>query len=141
MSTFDTALAHVLKWEGGYSSDPNDPGGETNFGISKRAHPNEDIKNLTVERAGQIYRLEYWNRIGADNLPAALALMAFDGAVNQGVTRMNGWLAQTHSVDELAALRAMRYATVGNFDRYGHGWMRRLMDTHRASIALEISHV
>lgn len=137
MSAFDAALAHVLKHEGGYVNDSHDPGGETNFGISKRFHPNEDIKNMTRERAGQIYKAEYWNQIGADHLHAPLALMAFDGAVNQGVSRMNGWLAQTDSVDELAALRGMRYASRPTFDRYGHGWMRRLMDTHRAAIALE----
>ena len=35
---FDAAVSYVLKWEGGYSNDPDDPGGETNFGISKRAY-------------------------------------------------------------------------------------------------------
>ena len=57
--TFETAIAFVLNEEGGYSNDPRDPGGETNFGISKRAHPQVDIKNLTLEEAESIYRYEH----------------------------------------------------------------------------------
>ncbi|MBI5843910.1 MAG: hypothetical protein HZB23_04475 [Deltaproteobacteria bacterium] len=45
--------------EGGYVNDPADPGGETRFGISRRAYPNEDIKALTRERAAEIYYRDY----------------------------------------------------------------------------------
>jgi lysozyme family protein len=51
---FDKALSFVLSWEGGYSNDPDDPGGETNFGISKRSYPNENIKDMTKERASEL---------------------------------------------------------------------------------------
>ena len=43
MSTFEQCIDHVLKHEGGYVDDPKDLGGETNFGISKRAYPELDI--------------------------------------------------------------------------------------------------
>ena len=32
----------MLSYEDGYANDPNDPGGETNWGISKRAYPDVD---------------------------------------------------------------------------------------------------
>lgn len=57
---FEDAIEYVLKWEGGYSNNLSDPGGETNFGICKRDHPSIDIKNLTREQAIEIYRKEYW---------------------------------------------------------------------------------
>ena len=46
-TTFDEIISVVLHHEGGYVNDPKDPGGETNYGISKRAYPDVDIKNLT----------------------------------------------------------------------------------------------
>lgn len=70
--------------EGEYSLDPDDPGGETKFGISKRAYPALDIKNLTREQAAEIYRRDYWEPCQCDELPFPLALAVFDGAVNQG---------------------------------------------------------
>jgi lysozyme family protein len=50
-------IDRVIAREGGskVSRDPNDPGGVTKFGISKRAYPDEDIENLTEERARQLY--------------------------------------------------------------------------------------
>ncbi|KKK60142.1 hypothetical protein LCGC14_3027340, partial [marine sediment metagenome] len=51
MASFEKAIPIVLKHEGGYVHDKLDPGGETNFGISKRAYPMVDIKNLTQEQA------------------------------------------------------------------------------------------
>jgi lysozyme family protein len=60
MSDFEQAVEFVLGHEGGYSNDPNDPGGETNFGISKRAYPNVDIKNLTRDGAKEIYLHDFW---------------------------------------------------------------------------------
>ncbi len=44
---FDEIIEVVLHHEGGYVNDPDDPGGETNFGIAKRSHPDVDIANLT----------------------------------------------------------------------------------------------
>ena len=43
---FDEIIEVVLHHEGGYVNDPKDPGGETNFGVAKRSHPDVDIKNL-----------------------------------------------------------------------------------------------
>lgn len=85
MANFDMAIGKVLEHEGGYVNDPADPGGETNFGISKRNFPNLDIKNLTVDQAKEIYRTNYWNKVWGDQInDDELALNVFDFAVNAG---------------------------------------------------------
>ena len=81
---FEKSLRFVLADEGGYVNDSADKGGETNMGISKRAYPNEDIKNMTIERAGEIYREDYWDKIKGDSLPAGVDYVTFDSAVNHG---------------------------------------------------------
>jgi lysozyme family protein len=58
---FAIAVKKTLAHEGGLSYNPSDPGGVTNFGISQAAHPEVDVRSLTVEQAVEIYRREYWN--------------------------------------------------------------------------------
>lgn len=61
MSSFKKAVEEVLLFEGGYSDDPVDPGGRTNYGISSKAHPEiKDVHDLTLEDAIQIYYKDYW---------------------------------------------------------------------------------
>lgn len=132
--TFDTALKFSLLWEGNdkYTNDPDDPGGETRFGISKRAHPNEDIKNLTYERAAQIYRAGYW----FDGLSEPLATVAFDTAVNVGRGRVERWLEATDALDPVTAAkslcerRAQHYREIMRKNpkllKYRRGWFNRL---------------
>lgn len=86
MANFEKALSYVLQSEGGYVNDPDDAGGETNFGISKRSYPKEDIKNMTIDRAKEIYRKDFWEKIKGDHLQNdELAVNVFDFAVNSGV--------------------------------------------------------
>ena len=77
LTNFQTAIKFVLEKEGGYVFDKTDPGGETNYGISKRAHPNENIKNLTLARAIEIYKEHYWDFYKLDDfvLPLCICLM------------------------------------------------------------------
>lgn len=84
---FSNYIEHILNAEGGYVNDPLDNGGETNFGISKRAYPNLDIKNLTIEQAKDIYHRDYWLKAKCDRLPNELQAIHFDSAVNHGVSR------------------------------------------------------
>lgn len=83
-SAFERAVQFTLQHEGGYVNDPNDPGGETKYGISKRAHPQLDISTLTYENATEIYRLDYWNHVKGDRLPPLIAMVVFDWAVQFG---------------------------------------------------------
>jgi lysozyme family protein len=81
---FEQSLNFVLASEGGYSDDSADKGGETNFGISKKSHPDEDIANMTLERAAEIYQKDYWMPIRGDDLPSGVDYVTFDSAVNHG---------------------------------------------------------
>lgn len=81
---FEDAFRRVIGHEGGYSNDPRDAGGETMYGISKRAYPDEDIKGMTLDRAKAIYRRDYWGPTGCDLLPGPLNFAVFDLAVNAG---------------------------------------------------------
>lgn len=82
---FEAAVERVLAHEGGYSNNPADPGGETQWGISKRAYPGSNIRTLTREQAKEFYRRDYWDKVGCDKLPGAIAFQVFDFAVNSGV--------------------------------------------------------
>ena len=87
MSKFDEIIEVVLEHEGGYVNDPKDPGGETNFGIAKRSHPDVDIKNLTKEGAKEIYKEVYWDKNKVESLPEELWHIYFDMCVNQCKSR------------------------------------------------------
>src|SRR5689334_13497959 len=86
MAEFESAIAHVLKNEGGYVNDSKDAGGETNFGISKRAFPDVDIRALTPREAEKIYRRKYWDAYPQLERLAdqAVATKVFDLMVNMG---------------------------------------------------------
>lgn len=83
-SSWDQSIAFVLDQEGGYDNNPNDAGGETNFGICKRDFPDLDIRNLTQAAAEQIYQTEYWQGCQCDSFPWPLDICVFDTAVNEG---------------------------------------------------------
>jgi lysozyme family protein len=80
---FDAAFDRLMGHEGSYVNDPRDPGGGTNWGISKRSYPNVDIKALTREGAAAIYLRDFWQPLG--NVPDAVKFQAFDFAVNSGI--------------------------------------------------------
>lgn len=148
---FNKAVEFIFHHEGGYVNDPIDPGGETNFGISKRAFPEVDIKNLTKGMAKHLYELHYWLPLKCDGLPSVLRLAAFDCAVNQGVSFAikemqkiakveidgivgNETLNAINNLDHLWMLerfmqaRLNRYLANKNFHRYGKGWLGRLIN-------------
>jgi len=81
---FDEIIEVVLHHEGGYVNDPDDPGGETNFGVAKRSHPDVDIANLTKDGAKEIYKEHYWNKNKVESLSEELRHIYFDMCVNQG---------------------------------------------------------
>jgi lysozyme family protein len=86
MSNFDIVFDRLMGNEGGYVNDPADPGGETNWGISKRSYPNVDIKNLTREQAKAIYLRDFWQPLDGDQLYDGVAFQLFDFAVNSGIS-------------------------------------------------------
>jgi lysozyme family protein len=87
MSQRDDAIEWVLGEEGGYSNNPDDPGGETQWGISKRAHPDLNILTLAREEAKEIYATDYWDACQCGKLPWKWAMILFDFAVRIGPVR------------------------------------------------------
>ncbi len=95
---FDKAFSFTIGKEGGYVNDPFDPGGETKFGISKKSYPKEDIKNIAIERAKEIYYKDFWVLSNCDKLVSMgyplTAIALFDGSVNCGVSTSKKFIQQ-----------------------------------------------
>lgn len=127
--SFETTMEFILKWEGGYTSDSTDPGGETNFGINKRDHPNVDIPNLTKEEALEIYRKEYWEPAGCDGMTDIEAFVTMDCAVNQGVWRSKEFWKSASDWKEFILLRMLHYVSLRKkYPQFFGGWISRISD-------------
>jgi lysozyme family protein len=176
---FEQAFACVIGSEGGFSSVASDPGNwtggacgkgtlrGTNWGISAAAYPSLDIQALTQSDAQAIYRRDYWDRFGGDQLPAPLALLVFDASVNNGVSRAARWLQQaigttvdgsigaetlaalTQSVardggaaicTEFQALRLIFMAGLPTWSTFSGGWARRLCRLPYQSMQMTAIH-
>ena len=83
---FFKIVNHTLEEEGGYVNDPTDKGGETNYGISKRAYPDLNIFELTEDDAIDIYWEDYWLRGKCDKVPVKLQAIYFDMCVYFGIS-------------------------------------------------------
>ena len=85
LESFKECIKMVLELEGGYFNHPNDAGGETKYGITKRDYPELDIPRLTKQQATVIYLLHYWDPMGVEKLMPPLHLVVFDAGVNCGI--------------------------------------------------------
>lgn len=135
---FDRCVAFVLKQEGGYVNDIRDGGGETNYGISKRAYPSLDIKNLTRDEAIEIYRSDYWQRAGCDALEWPMCLVVFDTAVNMGVGRAQEFNVRAINWSDYLFMRIQYYIDL-NQSAFLRGWITRVIDLWREAKAEPVS--
>ena len=166
MISFLAAFALLIGHEGGLSLVPSDPGNwtggavgkgklvGTKFGISAAAFPTLDIPNLSLVAAQAIYRAQYWMPLLLDSVAPQLALLVFDSAVNNGVSRaarllqaavhakpdgivgtatiaaINRSCADQAALDaacaEFQAQRVMFMAGLSTWSDFGLGWSRRL---------------
>lgn len=148
---FDEAFERLIGHEGGYVNHRDDPGGETKFGIAKRSYPGEDIPNMTIERAKQIYARDFWGPAGCDAMPDSAKLQVFDTAVNSGVKTAirlaqkaldvpaDGVLGP-QTLQVLQSMPAPRFiarfngqrlaymASLANWPSFGRGWAIRIAD-------------
>jgi lysozyme family protein len=138
---FQACLAFTLKYEGGRSNNPRDPGGRTMEGVTqatynayrdKKALGRRDVFTIEPAECDEIYRNEYWDLVNGDVLRAGEDLCVFDFALNSGVARAAGVLAIwrkspvndaiggicTHRLSFLHALRT--------WSAFGAGWGRRV---------------
>jgi lysozyme family protein len=163
MTLFDQVFTIVIGHEGGFTAAPSDPGNwtggkcglgicrGTNWGISAASYPDLDIQHLSQADAAAIYQRDYWTPVAGDQLPPPLALLVFDAAVNNGVSRAVRWLQAILGVMQdgaigpvtLAALasrdgdgatlcaeylaqRLIFMAALPTWKTFGEGWARRL---------------
>lgn len=151
MERADKFIPKILFAEGGskYTNDPNDSGGETKYGISKKAFPNLDIKNLTEEQAIIIYKKMYFDPCKIDLIKdELLALHVFDFSVTSGTHRAieilqsvigvladgifgNQTLSKVNSGNYVEAYKNARinYYTniaIGKNAKFKKGWINRI---------------
>jgi lysozyme family protein len=152
MSNFDKAFTDLIGNEGGYSNNPNDPGGETNWGITiavARANGYTGaMQDMTMSYAKTIYAQAYWLS-AFDTLAYPVAFQLFDASVNSGLSQAVRWLQRALGVADdgifgsitLAAAQAMdplKLVLLFNASRlnfmtqlstwpmFGKGWARRI---------------
>lgn len=156
--SFDEIFDRLIGHEGGYVNNVNDPGGETNWGISKRAYPDLDILRLTRQQAKEIYLRDYWKRAAMDRYPSAIAYQVFDIAVNSGIgTAVRllqravgvaddgqigpvtlsaiGSMSQTDVIVRLIAERLDFWRKLSTWPTFGKGWAGRAAETLRHAAA------
>ena len=162
--SFSSVIEMVLHHEGGYVNHPSDPGGETKYGISKRAYPDVNIAELTEEDAASIYKRDYWDRIKGDDLPFGVACAVMDYAVNSGISRAskalqsvcgisNGdgiigpatlasvWTTVKNDgersvIDNVSTQRREFIRALSIYETFGKGWERRITETHEKAVGL-----
>jgi lysozyme family protein len=150
---FADAVRWVIKAEGG-SKLVEDTGGLTKWGISSKAHPGVNIRDLTERQAIDLYFEKYWEPIKGNALPEALAFVVFDAAVNMGVpasvkmlqtalrieadgvvgpqtiSAARLFLPRSELIAQVLNLRLSQYAELGKketYARYLYGWRMRTL--------------
>lgn len=134
-NNFTDCVNRVLKDEGGYSNDPADSGGATNFGITQK-EVKQDVRTLTVDDAKSIYRNKYWNALNCDSLSPGVDYTVFDYGVNSGLGRPRKALQQFKDktgVDLITAINNERTAflralasTRTKDQKFLKGWLNRV---------------
>ena len=158
---FDQSFELLIGNEGAFTNDPRDKGNwdsgrcnvgtlkGTKYGISAAQYPLENIKELTLERAKQLYKRDYWDKLNCDQLPLTIAFDMFDMAVNSGVKNAAITLQKTvqffqdgiigkqtlnavHAMDKelldkrFNANRLLFICDIPTFPTYGKGWVKRV---------------
>ena len=104
---FDKALKYILHFEGVYSNDPDDPGGETFLGIARNYHPNADVwkifdsnkqkyiyadlkeiyADFIFNYVKEFYYNEFFIPLKMDEIPESVIPIYFDTSINTGISR------------------------------------------------------
>jgi len=150
---FDIYFDRLIGHEGGYVNDPYDPGGETNWGITKRVATEfgyiGPMSAMKRKQARVLYRKFFWEKYKMDIFPKCLAFQLFDACVNHGHENMIRMLQRAvdvvddglwgkHSQQALMQIpmedvvmlfiseRLRFFTKLKKFDKYGRGWTRRV---------------
>jgi lysozyme family protein len=161
---YASALKQVLKYEGGFSNHPSDPGGATMKGVTQAVYddwrktnklPTQSVRNISDSEVSAIYKNLYWDRISGDNLPSGVDFAVFDFAVNSGVSRAAKYLQAVVGVTQdgqigpatIQATKTYVAMAVTNkrlafmqslsiWSTFGKGWSARISDVKNQIIAL-----
>jgi lysozyme family protein len=162
---FTSSLAVTLKYEGGFSNHPQDPGGATMKGVTQRVYDawrrKHGLQPRSVRQLGQdeleaIYRRDYWDRCRCDDLPSGVDLAVFDFAVNSGPVRAIKTLQAVIGVaadgvvgprtlaaskragtgEAVCAARLAFVRRLRTFPTFGKGWTSRINDITKKVRAL-----
>ena len=147
---FEQCMGWLLEHEGGYVNHPNDPGGQTNHGVTRAVYEqyagrqvmDGEMEGLTHDDVYPIYRENYWDRIRADDLPSGVDWSVFDWGVEQdgGIGPMT--LQAVLEVDPAKIIEQMHhmrdgfYRSLSTFDTFGRGWIRRNDETKEQALNL-----
>jgi lysozyme family protein len=125
---FSACWAFTAQQEGGYTSNPADPGNWTGgacgigvcagtaFGISAAAYPQIDIKDLTQAQAGIMMKADYWDKVNGDELPIGIDLVVFDFAVNAGPSASAMQLQGLLKVEQKGGIGPVTLAALARHD-------------------------
>jgi lysozyme family protein len=126
---FDEAFHHLLGHEGAYSNHPNDPGGETMWGVTKAVARADgyvgEMKDFPVEAAKSIYREKYWDAVQAEKLPPTIRYAVFDAAVNSGPSTSIKWLQESVGATPDGVLGPKTLAAINELNP--EGILRRML--------------
>ncbi len=142
----EASIKKTLTYEGGYTNNPADPGGPTNWGITiadarqywKADADAADVKAMPLSVAIDIYRKHYWLPVNGDTLPAGLDLAVFDFAVNSGVSRSLAYYAKTTGdtvtrIEQLCDARLQFLIGLKTWPVFGKGWGSRVADVKQTA--------
>jgi len=163
---FNECLDLVLKAEGGWVNHPQDPGGETNLGVTKRVweeyvgHPVETLKKLTKDDVAPLYEQKYWRPCYGEVLPRGLDYIVFSMGVNAGPGRSVKLLQSSIGclpdgvigpktrelicasnsaalINKFSEARREYYHSLKTFPVFGKGWLNRV--NHEEAEALNMA--
>lgn len=158
-------VSKVISSEGGYVNDPDDKGGPTKYGIAWNYNQGalqkigitkpEQMKDLTLDEARQIYYYKYWLAAGCNLIKdKKLAYIHFDMAVNCGVGAAAHVMFKLEPnpkdyeaggknkelwvklFQQYANYRRIYYTNCDTYWKYGKGWNNRLNRVIRDGLAM-----
>lgn len=150
---FEQSFQRLMRFEGGYTDNPADRGGKTNFGVTEAVARSFGYTGPMVDMpqdfARKVYQKAYWDACSCDDLPDCVRYDVFDAAVNSGTGQAGKWLQRAVGVADDGVIgpqtikacqstssiankfngqRLMFMTTLPSWTTFGKGWARRIAD-------------